>query len=106
MGIKVKHQGFRFNCEYCHKTYRNIQILNHHLRKNHPDEIKDKMKEMSFLCDLCSKVFSSEAMLYYHKREMHIDQDDLKSGKNSINYDNKNGKEYIDSIKCSSCEET
>ena len=62
------------------------------------------------------KAFSSEAMLHYHKRELHRDQskksiNQSEIGNKSNNYiarfpNSNKGKEYIDSIKCSNCEET
>ena len=52
---KTKHEGVRFPCDQCDKTFSKRASLNHHINSNHK-RIKENIKQIcldEYLCDIC-----------------------------------------------------
>ena len=86
-------------CKLCLMKYTKKSVYINHYQENHGSVPPEYKNEDLFICELCSKSFLSDVILRQHKRAVHIRS-------NNQYKRNKKRDEYVDSISCSSCEET
>merc|ERR1712098_690408 len=60
---QIKHEGIRYPCDKCNKSYAYKRDLLRHIRSFH-DGVK-------FLCDLCDFESTRDTSLYKHKKNKH-----------------------------------
>ena len=86
-------------CKLCPMKYTKPNVYINHYQESHGSVPPEYENEDLFICELCSKSFLSDIILRQHKRAVHIRS-------NNQYKRNKKRDEYVDSISCSSCEET
>ena len=86
-------------CKLCPMKYTKPNVYINHYQECHGSVPPEYENEDLFICELCSKSFLSVEILRQHKRVVHIRS-------NNQYKRNKKRDEYVDSISCSSCDET
>ena len=62
--ISVQHEGKRYACSECDKTYSNIENLKSHVQCDH-------LQKEDFECEFCGKKFGHRRRLQNHTRQSH-----------------------------------
>ena len=86
-------------CKLCLMKYTKKSVYINHYQENHGSVPPEYKNEDLFICELCSKCFPAVGTLRQHINAVH--KKTSKEFKNTKKRD-----EYVDSIKCSSCNET
>ena len=86
-------------CKLCLMKYTKKSVYINHYQENHGSVPPEYKNEDLFICELCSKCFPAVGTLRQHINAVH--KKTSKEFKNTKKRD-----EYVDSIQCSSCNET
>ena len=62
--IKIKHQGYKYNCHICSKVYSSSQEVKIHIKSAHEGK--------RYECNICTSVFTLKACLLRHMKTQHF----------------------------------
>ena len=80
--MKAVHEGVRFFCDVCDKSYKDKKNLKYHLKMNHPETMEDqevKKETMTqYSCEICEFKSPHYSGVHHHMKGIHDKEKKLK----------------------------